>query len=95
MVTVGSLERYLGLAGGDEAGVGRLIFIAALTSAEGRTRGSERVRPLQHGMALIVLAASVHGGTATARDDGGLSITVTIPSSGSPADDTGTQNRTT
>ena len=34
------------------------------------------------GLAIVASIAAVHGGTATARprDDGGLSVTVTIPS---------------
>ena len=42
------------------------------------------------GLTIVASIAAVHGGTATAcpRDDGGLSITVTIPSLGPPADDT-------
>jgi signal transduction histidine kinase len=43
------------------------------------------------GLTIVASIAAVHGGTATARprDDGGLSITVTIPTAGSPAHDTG------
>ena len=39
------------------------------------------------GLTIVASIAAVHGGIATARprDDGGLSITVTIPSAGSPA----------
>jgi Histidine kinase-, DNA gyrase B-, and HSP90-like ATPase len=39
------------------------------------------------GLTMVVSIAAVHGGTATAcpRDDGGLSVTVSIPSLGSPA----------
>jgi signal transduction histidine kinase len=42
------------------------------------------------GLTIVASIAAVHGGTAAAcpRDDGGLSITVTIPSLGSSADDT-------
>jgi signal transduction histidine kinase len=42
------------------------------------------------GLTIVASIAAVHGGTATARprDDGGLSITVTIPSLRSSADDT-------
>ena len=45
------------------------------------------------GLTIVASIAAVHGGTATARprDDGGLSITVTIPSAGSHAHDTGIQ----
>ena len=45
------------------------------------------------GLTIAASIAAVHGGTATARprDDGGLSITVTIPSPGSHAHDTGIQ----
>jgi signal transduction histidine kinase len=41
------------------------------------------------GLTIVASIAAVHGGAATARprDDGGLSITVTIPSLGSSADD--------
>jgi signal transduction histidine kinase len=44
------------------------------------------------GLTIVASIAAVHGGTATARsrDDGGLSITVTIPSAESPTHDTGT-----
>ena len=44
------------------------------------------------GLTLVASIAAVHGGTASAdpRDDGGLSITVTIPSAGSHTHDTGT-----
>jgi signal transduction histidine kinase len=43
------------------------------------------------GLAIVASVAAVHGGTATAcpRDDGGLSVTVTIPSAGDPAPGTG------
>ena len=36
------------------------------------------------GLAIVASIAEIHGGTATARprDDGGLSVTVTIPSAG-------------
>jgi signal transduction histidine kinase len=39
------------------------------------------------GMAIVASIAAIHGGTATAdpRDDGGLSVTVTIPTAGTPA----------
>jgi signal transduction histidine kinase len=42
------------------------------------------------GLTIVASIAAVHGGTTTAypRDGGGLSITVTIPSLGSSADDT-------
>ena len=45
------------------------------------------------GLAIVASIAAVHGGTASARprDDGGLSVTVTIPSAGPPAQDTGRQ----
>jgi signal transduction histidine kinase len=45
------------------------------------------------GLTIVASIAAVHGGTATARprDDGGLSITITIPSAGSHAHDAGTQ----
>jgi signal transduction histidine kinase len=45
------------------------------------------------GLAIVASIAAVHGGTATARprDDGGLSVTVTIPSASAPAQDTGRQ----
>jgi signal transduction histidine kinase len=38
------------------------------------------------GLAIVASIAAIHGGTATARprDDGGLSVTVTIPSAGIP-----------
>ena len=39
------------------------------------------------GLTIVASIAAVHGGTATARprNDGGLSVTVTIPSAGTPA----------
>jgi len=39
------------------------------------------------GLAIVASIAAIHGGTATARprNDGGLSVTVTIPSTGAPA----------
>jgi signal transduction histidine kinase len=39
------------------------------------------------GLALVASFAAIHGGTATARPraDGGLTVTVTIPSAGNPA----------
>jgi signal transduction histidine kinase len=42
------------------------------------------------GLAIVASVAAVHGGTADARprDDGGLSVTIAIPSLGSSADDT-------
>jgi len=43
------------------------------------------------GLAIVASIAAMHGGTATARprdDDGGLSVTVTIPSAGAPAQGT-------
>jgi signal transduction histidine kinase len=45
------------------------------------------------GLTIVASIAAIHGGTATAqpRDDGGLSITVTIPSASSPADDSSIQ----
>jgi signal transduction histidine kinase len=45
------------------------------------------------GLAIVASIAAIHGGTATAcpRDDGGLSVTVTIPSAGTPAQGTGIQ----
>jgi signal transduction histidine kinase len=45
------------------------------------------------GLAIVASIAAIHGGTATARprDDGGLSVTVTIPSAGVSAQDTGIQ----
>jgi signal transduction histidine kinase len=38
------------------------------------------------GLAIVASVAAIHGGTATARprDDGGLTVTVTIPSAGAP-----------
>jgi signal transduction histidine kinase len=43
------------------------------------------------GLAIVASIAAIHGGTATARprDDGGLSVTVTIPSAGVPVPGTG------
>jgi signal transduction histidine kinase len=45
------------------------------------------------GLAIVASIAAIHGGTATAcpRNDGGLSVTVTIPSAGAPAQGTGIQ----
>jgi signal transduction histidine kinase len=39
------------------------------------------------GLAIVASIAAIHGGTATARprNDGGLSVTVTLPSAGAPA----------
>ena len=41
------------------------------------------------GLAIVASIAAIHNGTATARprDDGGLSVTITIPSAGTPAQD--------
>ena len=49
------------------------------------------------GLAIVASIAAIHGGTATARprDDGGLSVTVTIPSAGTPAQGTGIQSNRT
>jgi signal transduction histidine kinase len=43
------------------------------------------------GLAIVASIAAMHGGTATARprDEGGLSVTVTIPSIGTPAQGSG------
>jgi signal transduction histidine kinase len=45
------------------------------------------------GLAIVASIAAIHDGTVTARprNDGGLSVTVTIPSAGAPAPDTGIQ----
>ena len=45
------------------------------------------------GLTIVASIAAIHGGTATARprNDGGLSVTVTIPSAGTPAQGTGMQ----
>jgi signal transduction histidine kinase len=44
------------------------------------------------GLAIAASIAAIHGGTtASPRDDGGLSVTVTIPSAGAPAHRTGIQ----
>jgi signal transduction histidine kinase len=45
------------------------------------------------GLAIVASIAAIHGGTVTARPraDGGLSVTVTIPSAGAPARGTGIQ----
>jgi signal transduction histidine kinase len=45
------------------------------------------------GLAIVASITAIHGGTTTARprDGGGLSVTVTIPSAGVPAQDTGIQ----
>ena len=45
------------------------------------------------GLTIVASIAAVHGGTASAhpRDNGGLSVTVTFPSAGSPAHNTGNQ----
>src|SRR5579859_2282562 len=43
------------------------------------------------GLAIVASIAAIHGGTSTAhpRRDGGLSVTITIPSAGTPAQGTG------
>ncbi len=43
------------------------------------------------GLAIVASIAAIHGGAATAqpRDGGGLSVTVTIPDAGAPAQDSG------
>jgi signal transduction histidine kinase len=45
------------------------------------------------GLAIVASIAAIHGGTAIARprDHGGLTVTVTIPSAGAPAQGTGIQ----
>ena len=45
------------------------------------------------GLAIVASIAAIHGGTVTARprNDGGLSVTVTIPSAEAPAQGTGIQ----
>jgi len=45
------------------------------------------------GLTIVASIAAIHGGTATARprDDGGPSVTVTIPSAAAPAQGTGIQ----
>jgi signal transduction histidine kinase len=45
------------------------------------------------GLAIVASIAAVHGGTATARprDDGGLTVTITVPSAAVPAVDTSIQ----
>jgi signal transduction histidine kinase len=45
------------------------------------------------GLAIVASIAAIHGGTATARprDHGGLTVMVTIPSAGAPAQGTGIQ----
>lgn len=45
------------------------------------------------GLAIVASIAAIHGGTATARprDEGGLSVTVAIPSAGTSAQSTGIQ----
>jgi signal transduction histidine kinase len=45
------------------------------------------------GLAIVASIAAIHGGTATAcpRNDGGLSVTITIPSAGAPAQGTSIQ----
>jgi len=45
------------------------------------------------GLAIVASIAAIHGGTAIARPlhNGGLSVTVTIPSAGAPAQGTGPQ----
>ena len=46
------------------------------------------------GLAIVASIAAIHGGTASARprNDGGLSVTITIPSAGAPAQGTGIQS---
>jgi signal transduction histidine kinase len=48
------------------------------------------------GLTIVASIAAIHGGTATARprNDGGLSVTVTIPSAGNPAQRAGMPTRT-
>jgi signal transduction histidine kinase len=48
------------------------------------------------GLTIVASIAAIHGGTATARprNDGGLSVTVAIPSAGTPAQGTGPQTGT-
>jgi signal transduction histidine kinase len=45
------------------------------------------------GLAIVASITAIHGGTVTARprNDGGLSVTVTMPSAGAPAEGTGIQ----
>jgi signal transduction histidine kinase len=45
------------------------------------------------GLAIVASIAAIHGGAATAhpRNEGGLSVTVTIPAAGDPAQGTGVQ----
>jgi signal transduction histidine kinase len=45
------------------------------------------------GLAIVASIAAIHGGIAAARprDHGGLTVTVTIPSAGAPAQGTGIQ----
>jgi len=45
------------------------------------------------GLAIVASIAEIHGGTVTARprNDGGLTVTVTIPSAGTPAHGSGIQ----
>jgi len=45
------------------------------------------------GLAIVASIAAIHGGTVSARprNEGGLSVTVTIPSAGAPAQGTGIQ----
>ncbi len=84
------------IAGGSElsvANTGPLISSAEAESVfQPFQRLNDRTSHEGFGLGLTIVAsiAAVHGGTATAcpRDDGGLSITVTIPSLGSSADDT-------
>jgi signal transduction histidine kinase len=58
-------------------------------------RLSDRTSHDGYGLGLTIVAsiAAIHGGTATARprDDGGLSVTVTIPSAAAPAQGVGLQ----
>ena len=55
--------------------------------------GSSQLTVANTGPAIVASIAAIHGGTATARprDDGGLSVTVTIPSAGAPAQGAGIQ----
>jgi signal transduction histidine kinase len=78
------------------ANTGRLISPADVGRIfEPFQRLSERTSHDGSGLGLAIVAsiAAIHGGTATARprDDGGLYVTVTIPSAGGPSQCSGIQ----
>jgi signal transduction histidine kinase len=73
----------------------RIRSVDAVSIFEPFQRLNERASHDGFGLGLTIVAsiAVVHGGTASAhpRDDGGLSVTVTFPSAGSPTVDAGVE----